>query len=95
MVRSLGLRRLNQTVELQDTPPVRGLVARIPHLVEIVKSPGARRLAPIPEYSILAGEAPAVAPRRRTKPEGAKIEGASAAGHDEPVVDETSGTKAT
>ncbi|MGH9450579.1 MAG: 50S ribosomal protein L30 [Terriglobia bacterium] len=96
MVRSLGLRHLNQTVELQDTPPVRGLVARIPHLVEIVKSPGARPLASIPEYSILAGEAPAVAPPRRSaRPEDAKIESASAAGRGEAVVDEASGRKAT
>ncbi len=52
MVRSLGLRWLNQTVELEDTPSIRGLVARIPHLVEIVRpeAPGAR--ISVPEYSI-------------------------------------------
>ncbi|MGH8459335.1 MAG: 50S ribosomal protein L30 [Nevskiales bacterium] len=36
-VRGLGLRRLNQVVERQDTPAVRGLVKAIPHLVEIVE----------------------------------------------------------
>lgn len=37
IVRSLGLKRLNQVVERQDTPAVRGVVAKIPHLVQIVQ----------------------------------------------------------
>ncbi len=36
-VRGLGLRRLQQVVERADTPAVRGLVKKIPHLVEIVE----------------------------------------------------------
>jgi large subunit ribosomal protein L30 len=36
VVRSLGLRRLNHVVERPDTPQVRGLVAKVAHLVEIV-----------------------------------------------------------
>lgn len=36
IVRSLGLRRLNQVVEREDTPSVRGVVAKIPHLIQIV-----------------------------------------------------------
>jgi large subunit ribosomal protein L30 len=35
-VRGLGLRRLHQVVERQDTPAVRGMVRKVPHLVEIV-----------------------------------------------------------
>ena len=35
-VRGLGLRRLNQVVERKDTPAVRGMVNKIPHLVAIV-----------------------------------------------------------
>ena len=35
-VRGLGLRRMNQVVERQDTPQVRGMVKKIPHLLEIV-----------------------------------------------------------
>ena len=35
-VRGLGLRRLNQVVERVDTPAVRGMVNKIPHLVAIV-----------------------------------------------------------
>lgn len=37
VVRGLGLRRLNQVVERPDTPAVRGMVAKIPHLVQIVE----------------------------------------------------------
>lgn len=37
IVRSLGLRRLNQIVEREDTPAVRGVVAKVPHLLQIVE----------------------------------------------------------
>jgi large subunit ribosomal protein L30 len=37
IVRGLGLRRLNQVVERPDTPAIRGMVRKIPHLVEIVE----------------------------------------------------------
>jgi len=37
IVRSLGLTRLNQVVERPDTPAVRGMVAKIPHLLRIVE----------------------------------------------------------
>ena len=35
-VRGLGLRRMHQVVERIDTPQVRGMVKKIPHLVQIV-----------------------------------------------------------
>jgi len=34
-VRTLGLRRIRQTVERPDTPDTRGLIARVAHLVEV------------------------------------------------------------
>ena len=37
VVRGLGLRRLQQVVERPDTPEIRGMVAKIPHLVQIVE----------------------------------------------------------
>ena len=37
VVRSLGLRRIRHEVERPDTPAVRGMVAKVPHLVEIVE----------------------------------------------------------
>lgn len=37
LVRSLGLRKLQQVVERPDTPAVRGVVKKIPHLVQIVE----------------------------------------------------------
>jgi len=36
VVRGLGFRRLNAIRELVDTPAIRGMVAKIPHLVRIV-----------------------------------------------------------
>ena len=33
----LGLNKMNKTRELEDTPSVRGMVAKIPHLVEIIE----------------------------------------------------------
>ena len=34
---SLGLRRIRHTVEREDTPAVRGMVAKVPYLVEIIE----------------------------------------------------------
>lgn len=69
MVRSLGLRRLNQVVELPDTPPIRGLVASIPHLVHIVPAKPQPAWASVPEYAITAvvESAPAVVPETETQ----------------------------
>ncbi len=36
-VRGLGLRRLHQVVEREDTPCVRGMVRKVPHLAVIVE----------------------------------------------------------
>jgi large subunit ribosomal protein L30 len=36
-VRSLGLRKLHQTVEHNDTPDVRGMLHKVRHLVEVEK----------------------------------------------------------
>jgi large subunit ribosomal protein L30 len=35
-VRGLGLRRLHQVVERADTPEIRGMVKKVPHLVALV-----------------------------------------------------------
>jgi large subunit ribosomal protein L30 len=34
-VRALGLRKLNQTVEHDDTPVIRGMINRVSHLVDV------------------------------------------------------------
>jgi len=34
-LRALGLRRIRHTVELPDRPEIRGMVAKIPHLVTV------------------------------------------------------------
>jgi large subunit ribosomal protein L30 len=36
VVRGLGFTRLNQVIERPDTQAIRGMVAKVPHLVEIV-----------------------------------------------------------
>jgi large subunit ribosomal protein L30 len=36
----LGLNKMHRTRELQDTPSIRGMVAKIPHLVAIVEERG-------------------------------------------------------
>lgn len=68
-VRSLGLLRLNQVVERLDTAQIRGLVACIPHLVEIVGGPAQRPAwAAIPEYTL---KPPAATPPEPPAPETA------------------------
>ncbi len=34
-VRALGLTRLHQTVEKEDSPSIRGMVAKVRHLVQV------------------------------------------------------------
>ena len=36
-LRGLGLRRLHHVVERQDTPAVRGLINKVPHLVQLIE----------------------------------------------------------
>jgi large subunit ribosomal protein L30 len=37
VIKGLGFTRLNQVIEREDTPSIRGMVAKVPHLVEYVK----------------------------------------------------------
>jgi large subunit ribosomal protein L30 len=37
VVKGLGFTRLNQVIEREDTPSIRGMVAKVPHLVEVVE----------------------------------------------------------
>jgi large subunit ribosomal protein L30 len=38
VVKGLGFTRLNQVIERPDNQAIRGMVAKVPHLVEIVQS---------------------------------------------------------
>jgi large subunit ribosomal protein L30 len=67
IVRSLGLRKLNQEVERPDTPQIRGLVAKVPHLVTIVEAPKTPAWKLVPEYTI---HAPAAAPAKPVETPG-------------------------
>ena len=57
IVRSLGLKKLNQEVERPDTPQTRGLVAKVPHLVKIVEAASKAGWTLVPEYAIYPPEA--------------------------------------
>jgi large subunit ribosomal protein L30 len=37
VVKALGITKLNQTVSRPDTPAMRGIVAKVPHLLRIVE----------------------------------------------------------
>jgi large subunit ribosomal protein L30 len=37
-LRSLGLRRIGQTVEVSDSPQARGMIHKVRHLVEVEES---------------------------------------------------------
>ena len=37
-VKGLGLRRIRHSVELQDTPEIRGMVTKVLHLIEVEES---------------------------------------------------------
>ena len=39
IVKSLGLHKINRVVERPDTPAFRGMVKKVPHLLEIVSEP--------------------------------------------------------
>jgi large subunit ribosomal protein L30 len=70
MIRSLGLRRLHQVVERPDTPQIRGLVARIPRLVEIVSEAPAVLWPKTREYTIGPAEPKPESKRRPARPAG-------------------------
>lgn len=37
VLRSLGLRRIRHVVEREDSPAIRGMVEKIPHLVKVLE----------------------------------------------------------
>jgi large subunit ribosomal protein L30 len=37
IVKGLGLRKMNQVVEKPDTPGFRGMVKKVPHLLQVVE----------------------------------------------------------
>jgi large subunit ribosomal protein L30 len=41
-IRALGLHRLNQSVQVADTPVIRGMLRRVSFLVEVTEASGAK-----------------------------------------------------
>jgi large subunit ribosomal protein L30 len=56
MLRCLGLTRLHKLAERPDTPQIRGLVAKVQHLVEIVKASNLPARSSILPYTVLPPE---------------------------------------
>jgi large subunit ribosomal protein L30 len=73
IVRSLGLKKLNQEVERPDTPQIRGLVAKVPHLVKIVEAGPVSTRTSVPEYTIYPRNAMA-SKEAETAPETPAVE---------------------
>ena len=97
IVRSLGLRKLNQEVERPDTPQIRGIVAKIPHLVKIVEAPKQPAWKLVPEYTIHAPAKSADSAQETPGVESEKIEatvetGASAPAESGPTPSEPANT---
>ena len=42
VIKGLGFTRLNQVIEREDTPSIRGMVAAVPHLVVVVDNAAAK-----------------------------------------------------
>jgi len=42
-LRALGLGRVGKTNTLPDRPEIRGMIARVPHLIEVVESDGTQK----------------------------------------------------
>ncbi len=78
IVSSLGLSHLNQVVERPDTPNVRGIVAKVPHLLQVVPAPAKPAWASVPEYVITA---PPALPEGSKKPK-AKAKAETVKGSD-------------
>jgi large subunit ribosomal protein L30 len=41
VIKGLGLRRVGHSVQLQDTPAIRGMIEKVHHLVSVQVRPGA------------------------------------------------------
>jgi large subunit ribosomal protein L30 len=74
-VRTLGLRRLNHTVEQDDNPAIRGMVRKVRHLVRVeeIDSPAATTEAPVgASTEVESSSGSATAPAR--EPAGSAFE---------------------
>ena len=54
-LRSLGLRRIGQTVEVSDSPQIRGMLHKVRHLVQVVESPSGDSIASSPGGELAGG----------------------------------------
>ena len=57
----LGLRKIGQSRELENTPAVRGMVRKVLHLVDV------EEVAPVPSAKSSAGRAPRLAAEKKPR----------------------------
>src|SRR6267142_1247152 len=65
-IRGLGLRRMHQVVEREDTPSVRGMIHKVRHLVEVVEQ--GKWQKKFPRVARRARKPAAAASRRASRP---------------------------
>ena len=58
-LRALGLGRIGRTHELPDRPEIRGMIARVPHLVTVEEAAPAKATKKTPAKKAAAQDAPA------------------------------------
>ena len=75
LLRCLGLTRLHKLAERPDTPQIRGMVAKVQHLVEVVNPSDLPVRNSLPAYSL---RPPEVVPVEAVAPAGAVEEGKEA-----------------
>ena len=68
IVRSLGLKRLNQIVERPDTPQIRGMVAKVSHLVSLAEPHDSESRVLPAEYVVTRAESKAVPSESQQSP---------------------------
>ena len=61
-LRALGLRRLGQSNDLPDRPEIRGMLAKVPHLVTVEEIDGAEATAEAVTANEISAEQPEAAP---------------------------------
>ncbi len=89
IVRSLGLRKLNQVVERPDTPQIRGIVAKVPHLLAIVEPLAMPAWASSPEVTVRPPEV-VPAEEKAEAVEAASVSEDVASGQGEPAAEQSS-----
>lgn len=75
-LKALGLRKMHQVVEHDDTPSIRGMVAKVAHMVQVTEAEGSRTRPPAKRGGVKSVPAKAVS---KPKAEQVAVEAANVA----------------